>query len=398
MVKLLLYFLILILPLGQLTRLPLGGGEIGVYLHDLIIVLLLINWGLRKFFKKEEIIWPKITRFILAFAGLAAFSLLLAIPYFLPQELLVASLYLVRWISYVGIYFVLFDGVKQKTLTMTSQPLILAGISASLLGLAQYFIFPDIRPLTQFDWDPHYFRVVGTLLDPGFTGLIYVLTLTLLVPKLWRLKPRNFKSLFLSKNILWLLAALLVYLSLALTYARSAYLAYLVAMGIISWPKRSVKFFLAVLLWGVMTLVLLPRPGGEGVRLERHSTILARLNNYQQTIKIGWQKPLFGWGFNTYRYVQKNLGLLDEETYLQTHAGAGADASLLFVFATTGAVGLISYFFLFYGLLQSSQKDISIVASLGAVLIHSFFNNSLFYAWVMIWLWLLLGFKENRKQ
>ncbi len=381
MVKILLYWLILIFPLGQLTRLPFGGGEVGVYLHDLIIVVLLLSWGLRKIFKKEKIIWPKPARFILSFIALAAFSLLLAVPFFAAKELLVASLYLFRWGAYAGLYLVVKDTVELKQVL---DLLMYAGILASLLGLGQYFLFPDIRPLTQFEWDPHYFRVVGTFLDPGYTGLIYVLTLILLVQK--------------RKSFFWFLAIFMVYVSLALTYARSAYLAYLVAMAIVSWFRKSAKFFAAVLLWGVITLVLLPRPGGEGVRLERGSTILARLNNYQQTIKIGWQKPVFGWGFNTYRYVQKNLGLLNQDDYLKTHAGAGADSSLLFVFATTGIVGLISYFFLLNAMFKSGEKSMVLVASLGAVLIHSFFNNSLFYAWVMIWLWLLLGIKENRKQ
>ena len=38
-----------------------------------------------------------------------------------------------------------------------------------------YFIFPDVRSLAVDQWDPHYYRLVGSLLDPGFTGIILVL-------------------------------------------------------------------------------------------------------------------------------------------------------------------------------------------------------------------------------
>lgn len=187
------------------------------------------------------------------------------------------------------------------------------------------------------------------------------------------------------------MAGVMVYLALALTYSRSAYLAYLVAMALIAWYKKSVKFFLAVLGVGIITVLLLPRPGGEGVRLERKSTIRARIDNWQQSLVIGFKKPLFGWGFNTYRYVQKNLGLLDEENWQKSHAAAGADSSLLFVWATTGLIGLISFLCLGIKIFKQNRSSIVAVSSLAAVLIHSFFNNSLFYAWVMIWMWILLA-------
>jgi hypothetical protein len=42
----------------------------------------------------------------------------------------------------------------------------------------------------------------------------------------------------------------------------------------------------------------------------------------------------------------------------------------------------------------SSYKTVGISA-LAALLIHSLFNNSLFYAWIMIWWWIFMGIVER---
>ena len=73
---------------------------------------------------------------------------------------------------------------------------------------------------------------------------------------------------------------------------------------------------------------------------------------------------------------------------------SGSDSSLLFVFATTGIVGLM--IFLYAGRVMFSSTGravygIAFVSSLVAVLIHSLFLNSLFYPWVMGWMGILLA-------
>lgn len=386
MVKYLFYLLLIVFPLGQLTRIELGNG-VNFYWHDLIVFFLLLSWVIKKAINKEKFYFPKLTKPILGFICIACFSFLLAFPYRQNRELIIAGLYLLRWIVYSGIYFVLVDlyRFRIKCGMTKNNLLIISGVIAAVLGLLQYIFFPDIRPLTMFDWDPHYYRVVGTYLDPGYTGMIYVLTLILLVPRLWR-KSRKKVEIF---------AFLIVYIALALTYARSAYLAYLTAMAVISWYKKSVKFFSTVLIIAILTVFLLPRPGGEGVKLERQSTVLARINNWSQTIKIGFNNPLFGVGFNTYRYVQRDYGFLSKENWQKTHSGAGADSSLLFLFATTGIVGLMSFIWLMRKMMVKGQ--LVLIASGTALLVHSFFNNSLFYVWIMIWWWILFAINSKNQ-
>ena len=85
----------------------------------------------------------------------------------------------------------------------------------------------------------------------------------------------------------------------------------------------------------MLSAFLLPRPGGDGVKLERTFSIIQRWENYQAGFKL-WQQPIFGLGFNTLRYYNQD--------YL-SHASAGQDSSLLFVAVTTGLVGLTAYLF-----------------------------------------------------
>ena len=81
-----------------------------------------------------------------------------------------------------------------------------------------------------------------------------------------------------------------------------------------------------------LTIVILPRvSSGEGVKLERMSTVWARIASWKKAWEIFSDNPIIGVGFNTYRYAQKASP--------ESHAGAGSDSSILLVMATTG-IGL----------------------------------------------------------
>lgn len=392
----LFYCLLLLFPLGQLTKLPINYPEVNLYAHDVILALLILFFILEKIFKKEKLFLPKATPSIFIFMFCSLLSLIFNFKNYPLRDLSIASLYFLRWSFYAFLYFFVCDLLKRKSGVRTNiiQMLVIAGFTASVLGVLQYIFIPDIRSLTFLHWDPHYYRIVGTFLDPGFTGMIYVLALILIIVFYWEQIIRFKNSIF---YILWAI----VYISLVLTYARSAYLAYLTAMATVAWFKKSFKFFLGVLILGIVTLLLLPRPGGEGVKLERKSTIFSRIESYKKGLKIAVDNPVFGVGFNTYRYAQKSYGFLDKG-WQNTHSGAGVDSSLLFVFATTGILGLVSYVYLLIRLAvlnfpfkKTEKLKLVSFVSLLSVLAHSFFNNSLFYPWIMIWLWVNLGLSET---
>ncbi|PIS09591.1 hypothetical protein COT75_00075 [Candidatus Beckwithbacteria bacterium CG10_big_fil_rev_8_21_14_0_10_34_10] len=393
MVKFILLALLLIFPLGQLSRLPFSGGEVRIYFHDLLVLVLILFFLGKKLIKKEKIKLPRFGQEIMCFGLVALFSLLVSFSTRKISEIKIGFLYLLRWASYPIVYLALSDVLnKDKTNKLKNRLnnlLILIGTTSAILGLLQYIFFPDIRSLMVLGWDRHYYRVVGTLLDPAFSAMIYVLSLILVIKKLWLDNVTKGKLIYFTSFIL-------LYLSLALSYSRSAYFSFLLSITIFAFFKKSAKFFLSFLFLGIITIFLLPRPGGEGVRLERQSTIKARIINWSQTIQISAKYPLFGTGFNNYRYAQKEFGFLNKQNWRETNAGAGADSSLLFVLATTGIVGLTIYLNFLMKLFKYSKKNsLILLVSLVSVLANSFFNNTLFYPWVMIWLWILLALEQK---
>lgn len=386
----LLFCYLVLFPFGQLSRLPLSlinFPEVHVYLSDLVIAVLVFCWLGWRLLKKDKFILPPLAKPIFLFLIFSILSLIFNTPLLSNREVIVAGLYLIRWLIYAGLYFVIFDLQKIfKKLKWDSfwRLLLAIGVLVAIFGLIQYLLWPDLRPLEVLEWDPHYYRVVSTFLDPGFTGLILALTLILNVILGWEEKDKR----------VWIVVGLITYLALALTYSRSSYLAYLIGMGVIAWRKKVPRFFLTVILLGVVTLLILPRPAGEGGKLGRRYTIEARIVNWQNTLTVARDHSLFGVGFNAYRYAQRDYGFLEKEKWQATHAGAGADSSLLFILATTGIFGLIAYLWLWWKIIQT--KNLVILASAAALLVHSLFLNSLFYPWIMAWMWVLLGSLKNR--
>ena len=383
----LLYCFFIIFTLGQLARVSLAPFEINIHLADIIVGLLVSTWLIWKLVKRDKFIFPPLTKQIFLFFFIALVSLAINSADILSgREMFVSWLYLFRWLFYSGLYFVVYDLGQMKISNFKFQIsnwLIGAGLVSAILGLAQYAFLPDTRFLEASGWDPHYYRLIGTFLDPGFLGAIFVLALILLTVKLWSIRKLSYQAFF------WLI----IYSALALTYSRASYLAYLGAMGTIAWIRRAPKFFLAVLVAGVITVLVLPRPGGEGVKLERESTIRFRLINWQQSLTIAKDHLLFGVGFNAYRYVQRDYGYLDFANWRVSHSGGGADSSLLFTLATTGIFGLLAYLWLWGRIFVNSFKTLNLVAlaSVVALVVHSWFVNSLFYPWIMAWMWIILG-------
>ena len=386
-----LFFIFLVLfPFGQLTKIPLNFlnlSEVHLYLTDILVFLLVSSWLIwRLVNKKKKFILPPLAKPIFLFTIFVLISLLINILNFSVKEMIVAGLYLARWIFYAGLYFVLFDLKKEfKWLNWQNGRcfLIIIGSAVGIFGFIQYFLWPNLKALEVLQYDPHFYRVVGTFLDPGFTGLILVFTLLLMIDFWFEEKKK------------WLIPlSLVIYSALALTYSRASWLVFLLAVLLISYFKKSWKFLLVILVLMGATYFLLPRPVGEGGKIERTYTIEARLINYRQALMIAKEHPFFGVGFNTYRYAQRNYGFLDVEEWQVSHAGGGADASWLFVLATTGAFGFLSYLWLWGRALKEAKKKTIVLVTLLVLIVHSLFLNSLFYPQIMAWIWFLLALSQ----
>jgi O-antigen ligase len=188
----------------------------------------------------------------------------------------------------------------------------------------------------------------------------------------------------------------ITYILFSLTYSRSGYLAFISSFGYLSIIRRSPKLVVLAVIAILVTILILPRsPGGEGVKLERTSSIEARIKNWKNSFQIFRDHPVIGVGFNTYRYSQNKYGFLDKETWLKSHAGAGADSSLLFVAATTGIMGLAAYLVWIKNLWKQAKSNHLAKATLVALFVHSIFLNSAFYPFILFWTFVVLSSKET---
>lgn len=360
--KYLALFLLILFPLGQLIRLSVPGTEIVIHPNDLAVAGLVIVWLIRRKDQLFRFAKLPLVRPLALFALAVLVSLLANLFRFSPQELLTAALYPLRFFAYAGLYFVFRDTFLENPKPFLRW-LLIAILIITGFGLAQYVFVPNVAFLSALDWDDHYYRLVGNFLDPGFTGAILALGLL--------------QAYF--RRHRWLLVPP-IYAALALTYSRASYLMYLVIFASVAFYKRSWRIIFVALTVLILTVFLLPKSNGEGTKLNRENSILARINNWKESVTVWGQNPVFGVGFNTYRYMVNVPS--------QSHSG-GADSSIFLVLATTGIVGEAAFIYLLWKMWQAGSFISK--ASLLGILVHSFFNNTLFYPWVMEWLWITLA-------
>ena len=206
-----------------------------------------------------------------------------------------------------------------------------------------------------------------------------------------------------------LFGSALFLICLLLTYSRSSYLAFVFGLGIYSFSTKNIKLFVIIASIFLLGIFLIPKPAGEGGNLARTASSLARFNNWGQSLKIWQDHPLMGIGFNSYRFAREKYGFmppnrpetsLSGQGELVNHSLGGADNSFLLVLATTGVFGLAVFLNIWRRAIitiHNNYKEI-ILASLGAIFIHSFFQNALFYPFILEWMWILMAIGITKKK
>jgi len=364
-----LFLFLVLFPFGQIIR-------IGILQPIDLIVGLATAYAI---FKKFEI--PDVFKHLRLFLIFAASSWFFSIFIFLQVEVLYGLLYLFRLVAYFyfGVYVWKFvkDSVDNRKLILSS--LLTASVISALFGWIQFFIFPDLKPFFVWGWDMHLFRVVGTFLDPTFLALIIV-----------------FGSIISILQRKWYLTIFLL-ISLAFTYSRAGYLAFIAGvMAIVYFEKRFKKLLL--LIPGIILIAfLLPTTKNHSIELFRSFSALSRIENYEVTLKIFSKSPVFGVGYNNMCLsYQKYIGPQD----FSSHACSGSDSSILFVLATTGVLGLIVFIFSILGIAKSLPRNsylIILATSFTALFVHSIFGNSMFYPWIMGWIVILFALADSTR-
>ncbi len=386
----LVFLLFLLFPLGQLVKVSLWG-KVSVLPQELIIVLLLLQFVFS--YKIKKLPDLPLVKEIGLFSGLALLSLFLSPLQLSLPDFLEAAAYLIRFLLYFSLWVILMVELKNKTLTkeFLTGGLIFSAAIFSILGLMQFFLYPSLANISYLGWDVHYGRLVSTFLDPGFSGLIFVLAFLLTLSSCHR-----------GRSIIFYYGLLFFFLfSLLLTYSRSSWLAMTVGLIIYQLVKREFKlplFFLALLLIGIL---IVPKPIGEGGNLTRTASSLARVSDWQISLSLWRHAPVLGLGFDAYRFARIKYGFVPPNRpevagALANHSLAGADNSFLFVLVTTGFVGLALFLYLGFQAARNLRAEKAVIlASFGAIAVHSLFQNSLFYPFVLEWIWILAAMTMN---
>lgn len=404
-------FLVLILPvIGELLRLPFGS-EGGFIISDVFIPLVIGIWLFRKLLNKSS--WPKSVLFmpLLIFIVVAIFSLFQSLFFLEFREVLASSLYLFRFIAYALVYFFVLDTfTTEKYLKRVMFVFFSAAALLVFAGFIQLRIFPDLQKLQELGWDPHINRLVSTWLDPNFIGGFFAFIASILLGMALYIQRPVFKIGLFFIIFLFVLA-------LFLTYSRSAYLALGIGVFIISTLKSRKFLFISILLF-MIGMSFSPRAAQRVHDLvisvtsvlgntadNPDPTARLRVQSWQETFALIQARPLLGYGYNTLRYIKLREGFVDT---FSVHSASGSDSSFLTILVTTGVIGFLPFLFCYYKMLRLAflcwrrqnlpsyvrGYGLGMIGGIFALVLHSFFVNSLLFPQILIFFWSGAAFME----
>lgn len=392
--------------LGEVVRFNLGNNFF-IKPVDVSLGLLLLSWifvkskELKSIVLKDTIFLP-----LAIFVGSLLLSVILNAKNLSDNQMLIAFSYIARWIMYSSLFFITKSfplNFKEKALSFIAW----MGIVIVFFGFIQYLFYSNLRNLYYLGWDEHMYRMFSTFLDPNFAGAIFVALLIFILGMLLFFLKNNKRNFSLIMIIFFVFTTF----SVLLSYSRSALIMLLIGASIFAILTKKKYWILAVFLTLIIFIFVSSRNFNiENINLFRIASSEARIDSAKIALNIIKDSPVVGVGFNAYRYAQVRYGFRKEGNAALSHADAGTDNSFLFILATSGVVGFILYLNLFKSILSKAYfvykntKDrnvekylaIILISTLGALTVDSFFINSLFYPFTMMWMWILLGFMEKK--
>ncbi|HOX96021.1 MAG TPA: O-antigen ligase family protein [Candidatus Woesebacteria bacterium] len=354
MIQSCLILISLIWPFGQLLSFSISSLPFTIYALDIVVAVLFLMLALSR--DRKTVFNTPLSKSLYAFLAIVSLSLLINYKIVITSGIYQTLFYALRLLIYPSIYFAIsFVGYRKISKYITISVIIF-----SLLGLIQYLLFPDMRFLKNLGFDDHYFRLIGSLYDPNYTGALFCCI-----------------SLFLIAKKRYLYSIPLIGL-LALTFSRASYLGFAVGLAYILISQKKIRLILFFIILA-LTIFFIPKPFGEGVNLTRTFSIFSRIESWKQGFALFVQKPLLGWGYNTLRGVGGTRFAIDN--------------SFLFVLATTGLAGLAAYLSILIRGFRSSV--IAVKPVIVSLFVHALFNNTLLYIWITAALWLLFSIQES---
>jgi O-antigen ligase len=378
---------------GQITRI----GDLGV-LTDILVPIYLVYWWVSRDKRKD---FP----FSVPIVLIAIWLLYLLGSLFLHLSFIPAVggefgslLYWVRLAAYMALILPLTDYRKDNAERVDNQLWYMVFVSSvilSILGFIQLILFPDFSFMAQFGWDPHQGRLLSTWYDPnflgGFLGLALVIILSRILVVLQETKKWN--KAMIGQLLIWIAGLGIVLGALVLTYSRSALLAFLIGVSIVTLLISRKTFVIIVI---ILSLIVMNSPRLQtriqgAINLDVTASL--RLQSWRETLDDIDRNPLFGIGYNTIKY--------QNTVPSELNSASGRDSSILTLWLTGGIIGLV----LFLGLVVASLVrawsrlgkggldrvwGVAIIGSWGLILAHSMFVNSIFFPHILIFILFLL--------
>lgn len=340
---------------------------------------------------------PKLIKPMFLFVGICMLSLLVNINLLTISEIGASLLYLIRFIVFLVLYFVVLD-LDKKFLSKVPYIMALAGFIVLIIGYIQYFFYPSLRNLFYLGWDEHLYRMFSSFFDPNFAGAFFSLYLFLI----FNLIQENLRKRQKYMAAIFGILGFFTFTAIFLTYSRSAILMLFTGLIIYSVLKRKLYIVFVFTFVVLASIILSPKAfRTEGTNLLRKVSSEARITSAKEAISIFSKNPIFGVGFNAYKFARLRYGFSDFKFY-PSHAEGGTDISFLFVLATTGILGLASYIFLLFEIIKLAYSKykknfiaLVLLISIVSLMVNSLFINSLFYSFFMFWIWILVGLTEN---
>jgi len=393
--------LMVVANLGRIPLVSTGDRNVPVTLNELCLGAILATAMLAAL-SARALRLDRVALTVLAFVVIGGGSAIWSVFRFdlTAFELLVALSYLARWVLYFGIYIAVTNvvregGVEKLWLALETMLIIFAvfGImqSAFLPNFAQT-VYPESREY--IDWDPQGHRLVSTVLEPNIAAAMLMIGLLVQLARTsvgapvgrWRI--------------------LVVFVALTLTLSRSGALGFVAGLIVLiaarGLSRRVVRMAIVA---GGLGLAFSPLLIQYAVAYSKFtfglgSSAGARVVSWLMTLRVIADFPIFGVGFNAYKFAVRHYG--SEQIGASSYA---ADGGLLFIMAMTGIIGLLVYCVMLGqilarcrsiwrdGTVVPAQRGLAIGAAAATVgvVVQSAFVNAILTTMVMEMLWILWG-------
>lgn len=357
--------------------------------------------------KKRVIRWHPYLAFLAAFLFISflstAFSINPATAFFGKYRRFEGSFTFLLYAALVFIFLQIFE--KEREIKTVFTFALVAGTLSSFYGILQYF---QKDPL---EWGQLPFeagRAFSTMGNPALYGGL----LTIVLPISIALVLVSKDSI---KTTLYATSTFLLFFALGVTFNRSGWVAtafalflYLLLLAFFSWKKRLKKeyfynfLFLLFLLFGILGIIQFQssrNPSAPMNVLQRAATLTSmeegtfahRIEIWKAAWKSMLEKPLLGWGPDTFRLVSRLFQTRKYTSIAPTVVADNVHNFLLQIGSGTGFLGLLAMVLflgsVFYEALRlifnsfepGPEKDTKLLLNLGILLSGiAYFINLLF--------------------